>query len=95
VSFEGRPVRCGWCAMNEILDFDHTVLAELVSRRWQADKLHFKLNRKDCGAWLEGEWWRQPANSALKLRWSRRSATPQMHIVFARIALQEPSRGSV
>jgi len=32
VSPEGRPVRCGGWAMNEILDFDHTALAKLISR---------------------------------------------------------------
>ena len=27
--------------MNEILDFDHTALAELISRRWQEDRAVF------------------------------------------------------
>ena len=71
----GRPVRCGGWAMNEILDFGHTALAELISRRWQEDRPYFTLN-KARGAWLEGSWWRQPANSALKLHWSRRSLAP-------------------
>jgi len=79
--------------MNEIVDFDHTALAELISRRWQEDKPYFTLNRKAPGAWLEGSWSPQPANSALKLRWSRWSAPLQVQAVFARTALQEPSRG--
>ena len=76
MSPEGHPVRCGGCAMNEIPDFDHTALAALISRRWQEDRPYFKLNRRARGAWLKGSWWRQPANSALKLHWSRRSLAP-------------------
>jgi hypothetical protein len=79
--------------MNKTVDFDHTALADLISRRWQEDKPYFTLNRKAPGTWLEGSWWRQPANSALKLRWSRWSAALQMPAVFARTALQKPSRG--
>jgi hypothetical protein len=79
--------------MNKIVDFDHTALAELISRRWREDKPYFTLKRIAPGAWLEGSWWRQPANSALKLRWSRWSAALQMQAAFARTALQEPSRG--
>jgi hypothetical protein len=37
--------------MNEALDFDHTVLAELISRRWQEDRPYFALNRIVRGAW--------------------------------------------
>ena len=94
MSPEGHPGCCDGWTMNGIQDLDHTVPAELISRRWQADQLDFTLNRKDCGAWLEGSWRRKPGNSALKLRWSRRSAAPQMHTLVTRIALQEPSRGS-
>ena len=93
MSPEGRPVRCGGWAMNKTVDLDHTALAELISRRWQEDKPYFTLNRKAPGAWLEGSWSPQPANSAPKLRWSRRSAALQMQAVFARTVLQEPSRG--
>jgi hypothetical protein len=93
VSPEGHPVRCRGWAMNEILDFDHTALAELISRRWQEDRPYFTLNRRARGAWLEGSWWRQPANSALKLHWSRRAGALQMQTVFARMSLQKPSRG--
>ena len=93
MSPEGRPAGCGGRAMNEILGFDHTALAELISRRWQEDRPYFTLNRKARGAWLEGSWRRQPANSALKLHWSRRSPALQMQTVFARMALQKPSRG--
>jgi hypothetical protein len=95
VSPEGHPGCCDGWTMNGILDLEPTVPTELISRRWRAEKLYFTLNRKDCGAWLEGSWSRQPGNGALNLRWSRRSAAPQMHTVLARIALQEPSRGSV
>lgn len=92
MSPEGREVRCGGWAMNEILDFGHTALAELISRRWQEDRPYFTLN-KARGACLEGSCWRQPANSTLKLHWSRRSPALQMQTVFARMALQKPSRG--
>ena len=94
MSPEGRPVRCGGWAMNEILDFDHTLLAELISLRWQEDRPYFTLNRTARGAWLEGSWWRQPAHSALKLHWSRRSPALQVKTVFARMSLQKPSRGA-
>jgi hypothetical protein len=93
VSPKGRPVRCGGGAMNESLDFDHTALAELISRRWQEDRPYFTLNRKARGAWLEGSWSPQPANSSLRLRWSRRSSSAlQMQTVFARMPLQKPTR---
>ncbi len=79
--------------MNKTVDFDHTALAELISRHWQEDKPYFTLNKKAPGAWLKGSWRRQPANSAQKLRWSRRSPTLQTQIVFARMPLQEPIKG--
>jgi hypothetical protein len=79
--------------MNETLDCAHTALAELTSRRWQEDRPYFTLNRRARGAWLEGFWSPQPANVALKLRSSRRSSALQMQTVFARMALQKPSRG--
>jgi hypothetical protein len=93
VSPEGHPVGCGGCAMNELQGFDHTALAALISRRWQEDRPYFTLNRKARGAWLEGSLWRQPANSALKLHWSRRSPALQMQIVLARMAPQKRNRG--
>jgi len=77
---EGRAARCGGWAMNAILDFDHTALAELILRRWQEERPYFTLNRNARGAWLEGSWWGQPANSALKLHWSRRSVARARHI---------------
>ena len=77
--------------MNDALDFDHTALAELISRRWREDKPYFTLKRLAPGAWLGGSWSPQPANSTLKLCWSRRSAALQA--VFAGTALQEPSSG--
>jgi hypothetical protein len=79
--------------MNRILDFDHTALAELISRRWQEDRPYFTPHRKARGAALEGSWWRQPASSALKLHWSRGSPALQMQTVFTRMALQKSSRG--
>lgn len=95
---EGCPGR-GWgSAMNESLehrtagnghaDFDHSVLAEVIAWRWKEDRPYFTLNERAPGAWLEASWRRQPANSALKLHWSRRSPTLQMQTVFVRMALQ-------
>ena len=81
--------------MNKSVDFDHTALAELISRRWREDKPYFTLKRIAPGAWLEGSWWRQPANSAQKLRWARRSPSFQMRVVFARMPLQEPIKGDL
>ena len=93
MSPEGRPVRCcGW-AMNQTPDFDPTALAELISPRWHEDRPYFTLHRRARGAWPEGSWWRQPANRALKPLGSRRSPALQMQTVFARMPLQEPSRG--
>jgi len=110
VSPEGRPVRSGGRAMNEILEhrsagngrpargaaaviepsevrgsydaeigidhasanFDHTVLAEVISSRWTKDRPCFTLNTEARGGRLEASWLRQPANSDLELHWSRR-----------------------
>jgi len=93
VSPEGHPGCWGGWTMNGRRDFDHTVPAELISRRWQEEQPYFTLNRKARGAWLEGFWSPQPANAALKLRWSRRSAALRMQTVFARITLRKPTRG--
>ena len=73
MSPEGRSVRCGGWAMNEILDFDHTALAELTSRRWQEDRPYFMLINTARLAWLEASWRRQPGRSAMELHWSRRA----------------------
>ena len=89
MSVEGRPVRCGGWAMNEILDVDHTAAAALISRRWQEDRPYFTLNGKARGAWLEGSWRWHPADNALKLRWSRRSPALPMQTGFTSTALQE------
>ena len=59
MSPEGRPVRCGGWAMNEI-HFDPPALAELISRRWQENRGYSKPNTKARGAWLEGSGCRQP-----------------------------------
>jgi hypothetical protein len=55
------------------LHFDHSVLAELITRRWKQDRPHFTLNKGTRGAWLEASWWRPPGRSALELHWSRRA----------------------
>ena len=98
MSVEGCSAH-GWgCAVNESLkrraagnrhaDFDHTVLAELITRRWKQDRPHFTLNETSRGAWLEASWRRQPGRSALKLHWSRHAPCiaadllPPPHAVF-------------
>jgi hypothetical protein len=53
-------------------NFDHTVLAEVISSRWREDRPLFTLNREARGARLEAWWLQQQANSALELHWSRR-----------------------
>jgi len=53
-------------------NFDHTVLAEVISSRWREDRPFFTLNREARGARLDASWLQQPANSALELHWSRR-----------------------
>jgi len=55
------------------LQFDHTVLAELIARRWKQDRPYFTLNKRACGAWLQASRWRQSGRSALGLHWSRRA----------------------
>jgi hypothetical protein len=52
--------------------FDHTVLAEVIARRWREDRGFFTLNAEVSGARLDASWSQQPANSALELHWSRR-----------------------
>jgi hypothetical protein len=93
VSPKGCPVGCGGWTMNQILDFDHTAVAELISRRWQEVRPYFTLDRKARGTWLEGSWWRQPGNSAMNLHWSRRSPVLRTQTDFARMALKKPCRG--
>ena len=98
MSVEGCPGR-GWeYEMSETLKhrvagnghaaFDHSVLAELIAWRWKQDRPYFTLNEGAPGAWPEASWRRQPANSALKLHWSRRSPALQMQSILARMALQ-------
>jgi hypothetical protein len=74
--------------MNEILNFDRAVLAEVVSRRWQEERPYFALNREARGSRLKGSWLRQPTNNALRVQWSRQSLAFQMQTVFARLALK-------
>jgi hypothetical protein len=52
--------------------FNHTVLAELIARRWREDRHFFTLNGAVWGTRLEASWSQQPGNSALELHWSRR-----------------------
>jgi len=53
-------------------NFDHTILAEVISSRCREDLRFFTLNREARGARPEASWLQQPANSALELHWSRR-----------------------
>lgn len=55
------------------VNFDHTVLAEVISSRWREDRPFFPLNREARGARLEASWLQQSAHSVLELHWSRRS----------------------
>jgi hypothetical protein len=57
-------------AGNGHADFDHSVLAELITGRWKQDRPYFTLNERAPGAWLEASWRRQPGRTALKLHWS-------------------------
>ncbi len=54
------------------VNFDHKVLAEIISRHWREDRLLFALDRESPRAGLEGSWFQQPASGALELHWSRR-----------------------
>lgn len=60
-------------AGNGHADFDLSVLAELITRRWKQDRPYFTLNERTPEAWLEASWRRQPGRSALELHWSRRA----------------------
>ena len=59
-------------AVNRHADFDHSVLAELIARRWKQDRSYFT-RRKPRGARLQASWWRQPGRSAMELHWSHRA----------------------
>ena len=37
--------------------FDHTALAEVISRRWREDRPFFTLDGETWGARLEASWW--------------------------------------
>ena len=80
MSVEGRTAH-GWeyamseslpyhAAVNRHADFDHSVLAELIARRWKQDRSYFTLNERSRRAQLEASWWRQPGRSAMGLHWS-------------------------
>ena len=45
---------------------DHTILAELLSRRWKEARSYYTFNRT-----LEASCRRQPGRSVLELHWSR------------------------
>jgi hypothetical protein len=47
---------------------DHTVFAELVSRRWKEARSYYTLNRM-----MEASWRRRLVRSVLELHWSRRA----------------------
>lgn len=49
-------------------NFDHKVLAEIISRHWRVDRPLFTLDREASPAGLEASW----LQSALELHWSRR-----------------------
>ena len=51
-------------AVNRHADFDHSVLAELIARRWKQDRSYFTPG----GARLQASGWRQPGGSAMELR---------------------------
>jgi hypothetical protein len=57
--------------MNDQLNFDHTVLGELITRRWQEDPAYYTLGRYTEGGWLESSWMRPAGRSGLELHWSR------------------------
>jgi hypothetical protein len=52
---------------------DHTLLAELIARRWKQNRPHFTLNERSRGAWLQASWWRPPGRRVMELHWSRRA----------------------
>jgi hypothetical protein len=51
--------------------FDHSVLAEVISRRWRENRAFFSPGTTTRVPRLEDSWWREPANTALELHWSR------------------------
>ena len=61
--------------MNDPLNFDHTVLGQLIAQRWQQDPPYYTLNRNVRGGWLEPSWMQRAGHSALELHWTRRTAS--------------------
>ena len=59
--------------MNESLEFAHTVLSELIMRRWKEERPYYTVNQRARGAWQEASWWRRPSHRALELHWSPHS----------------------
>jgi len=60
-------------SMSDHLNFDHTVLGELIARRWQEDPPYYTSQRNVRGPWLEPGWTRRAGHSALELHWIRRA----------------------
>jgi len=58
-------------AGNGHADLGHTILAELIARRWKQNRPYFTLIKRARGAWLEASRRRQPGRSAMELHWSR------------------------
>ncbi len=42
--------------MSRPREFDHTLLGELIARRWQEDPGYYALNSRATGRWLEALW---------------------------------------
>ena len=61
--------------MNDPLNFDHTVLAELIAQRWQEDPAYYTLNRNAHRGWLEALWMRRAGHSGVELHWTRRASS--------------------
>jgi len=59
--------------MNESLEFAHTVLSELIMRRWKQDRPYYTVNRRAREAWREASWGRRSSHRALELHWPPRA----------------------
>ena len=52
--------------------FDHTVLADVLARRWTEARPYFALREPVEHVSLEGSWGHRPGHTGLDLHWSRR-----------------------
>lgn len=59
--------------MNDPLNLDHTLLGELIARRWQEDRGYYSLNRHADQGWLEALWSQRADHSGVELHWIRRT----------------------